>query len=371
MRGHAASRDWPRSAAPWRRLRGRPGARARRPLRLRPRRRRSRHVVSRRADRVLELRSVRGTGGGPEKTILLGAARHDRDRFAITVCYLRDARDDVFGIDERARAARTSTTSRSASATRSIAGIWPAADSASSASAQIDIVHAHDYKTEPARAGCWRAPARHRPLATAHGWTGHSRAGAVASTTRSTTAAARGFRASIAVSSEIATSSSRRRATRIAITVLLNGIDPGGLPAQRRRERAACARRWASPPDDVVDRRGRPAGAAEAVRPAARRLRGARGRADPRLRLVIVGDGSLRASAAGAQADGLGLGGACRFLGHRTTSPAPPRVRPVRAVVRIRRHAQRGARGDGDGNADRRDRRRRHARARATRTCTA
>ena len=28
--------------------------------------------------RVLELRSVRGTGGGPEKTILLGAARTDK-----------------------------------------------------------------------------------------------------------------------------------------------------------------------------------------------------------------------------------------------------------------------------------------------------
>ena len=54
--------------------------------------------------RVLELRSVRGTGGGPEKTILFGAARHDRERFAITVCYIRDARDEIFGIGERARA---------------------------------------------------------------------------------------------------------------------------------------------------------------------------------------------------------------------------------------------------------------------------
>jgi len=36
--------------------------------------------------RILELRSVRGTGGGPEKTILLGAARSDPSRFAVTVC---------------------------------------------------------------------------------------------------------------------------------------------------------------------------------------------------------------------------------------------------------------------------------------------
>ena len=35
--------------------------------------------------RVLELRSVRGTGGGPEKTIMLGAARADRARFEVIV----------------------------------------------------------------------------------------------------------------------------------------------------------------------------------------------------------------------------------------------------------------------------------------------
>ena len=49
--------------------------------------------------RILELRSVRGTGGGPEKTILLGAARTDPARFAVTVCYIRDQRDRVFSID--------------------------------------------------------------------------------------------------------------------------------------------------------------------------------------------------------------------------------------------------------------------------------
>ena len=55
--------------------------------------------------RVLELRSVRGTGGGPEKTILLGAERADRTQVAVTVCYIRDARDAQFGIGARARQA--------------------------------------------------------------------------------------------------------------------------------------------------------------------------------------------------------------------------------------------------------------------------
>ena len=53
--------------------------------------------------RVLELRSVRGTGGGPEKTILLGTARTDKSKFDITVCYIRDQRDGVFAIDAWAR----------------------------------------------------------------------------------------------------------------------------------------------------------------------------------------------------------------------------------------------------------------------------
>jgi len=52
--------------------------------------------------RILELRSVRGTGGGPEKTILLGTARTDARRFEITVCYLRDRRDNVFSVNSRA-----------------------------------------------------------------------------------------------------------------------------------------------------------------------------------------------------------------------------------------------------------------------------
>src|SRR5215813_8107252 len=96
--------------------------------------------------RVLELRSVRGTGGGPEKTILLGAARSDPARIAVTVCYIRDARDDVFSIDRRADGLpidyvelreRNSTDWR----------VWPQLKQLVR-ERQIDIVHAHDYKTD-------------------------------------------------------------------------------------------------------------------------------------------------------------------------------------------------------------------------------
>ena len=122
---------------------------------------------SNRRIRVLELRSVRGTGGGPEKTILLGASRADRSRFDVTVCYLRDVRDEIFEIDRRARAAdvdyveireRHSFDPKIWGALRRLAR-----------DRQIDIVHAHDYKTDFL---VW-ALARAEPviaLSTAHGW---------------------------------------------------------------------------------------------------------------------------------------------------------------------------------------------------------
>lgn len=121
--------------------------------------------------RVLELRAVRGTGGGPEKTILLGTARTPRERCDITVCYLRDIRDEVFAVDTwasqlgvryvelRERHALDPATWR---ALRDLVR-----------DAQIDIVHGHDYKTDLL---AWLLARRGGPraLATAHGWTGDS-----------------------------------------------------------------------------------------------------------------------------------------------------------------------------------------------------
>ena len=96
--------------------------------------------------RVLELRSVRGTGGGPEKTILLGSARSDPARFPVTVCYIRDLRDAVFEMGERARALGldyVETRERHSFDWT----IWPALR-ALVADRRIDIIHAHDYKTD-------------------------------------------------------------------------------------------------------------------------------------------------------------------------------------------------------------------------------
>src|SRR5262245_57900557 len=114
--------------------------------------------------RVLELRSVRGTGGGPEKTILHGAARRNAERFDITLCYLRHEHDEAFGIDARARALGLDyleVRERHAFDPR----IWPPMVS-TIRNRRIDIVHAHDYKTALALARATGVV----PLSTVHGW---------------------------------------------------------------------------------------------------------------------------------------------------------------------------------------------------------
>ena len=96
--------------------------------------------------RVLELRSVWGTGGGPDKTILAGARLSNPAQFAITVCYIRDARDTVFTIDQRARALGldyVEILERHSFDWR----VWPALKRLVR-ERRIDIVHAHDHKTD-------------------------------------------------------------------------------------------------------------------------------------------------------------------------------------------------------------------------------
>ncbi len=121
--------------------------------------------------RVLELRSVRGTGGGPEKTILLGARGSDARDVRVTVCYIRDTRDTEFRIDQRARALGVDyveVTERHSFDP----GIWPQLRRIVT-ERQIDIVHAHEHKTDLLALLLARA---HKivPIATAHGWSGTS-----------------------------------------------------------------------------------------------------------------------------------------------------------------------------------------------------
>src|SRR5262249_53280266 len=51
---------------------------------------------------VLHLRSCRGTGGGPEKTILFSAKEADPASFALHIAYLKSKDDQEFDLTERA-----------------------------------------------------------------------------------------------------------------------------------------------------------------------------------------------------------------------------------------------------------------------------
>jgi glycosyltransferase involved in cell wall biosynthesis len=53
--------------------------------------------------RLLELRNTYKWGGGPDKTILLSAERHDRTLVDVVVAYIRDVRDTEFCITDKAR----------------------------------------------------------------------------------------------------------------------------------------------------------------------------------------------------------------------------------------------------------------------------
>lgn len=53
--------------------------------------------------RIMDLRGTHKGGGGPDKTILLSAQHHDKERFFVLVTYLRDPKDHEFQISEKAR----------------------------------------------------------------------------------------------------------------------------------------------------------------------------------------------------------------------------------------------------------------------------
>lgn len=265
--------------------------------------------------RVLELRSVFGTGGGPEKTILLGTALTDRTRFDVTVCYIRDARDGVFAIAEWSRSLGipyievTERHSLDPAVVRKLRAIVR--------ERRIDIVHAHEYKTDLLALLVAKLEGI-IPLSTAHGWTGHS------SKERHLYYPADRWLLSryprvIAVSEEIRQVLIRAGATPARVTTVLNAIDPGRFHREAAKE--PLARQALGLPAEAIV-----LGAVGRAEPQKRfdLLVGAFARLAverPRLHLVIAGDGSCL-PALRRQVEGLGvLGARVHLLGHRTDVP--------------------------------------------------
>jgi glycosyltransferase involved in cell wall biosynthesis len=259
---------------------------------------------------VLELRSVWGTGGGPEKTILLGTARTDPGKFAITVCYLRDARDTVFGID--ARAAGLPVDYVEIVERHSFdPSIWPTLRRLVR-ERRIDIVHAHDYKTNVL---AWLLAKFERviPLSTVHGWTGSSRRERLVYYPLDKRVLGR-FPMAIAVSEHIRLELLRHGARPHRVRTILNGIDHVRFTRDSARTPAVRASLGLDPGRTVIGAVGRLEREKrfDLLIDAFAALRADR----PLLTLVIVGDGSLK-DALQAQIDRLQLGPACRLLGQR------------------------------------------------------
>ena len=259
--------------------------------------------------RVLELRSVRGTGGGPEKTILLTAARTDRARIKVTVCYIRDARDRVFAIGERARALGVDyvePVERGSFDPRILAEL-----TALIASRDIDIIHAHDYKTD---ALTWFLARRTGaiPLSTAHGWTGHSIRERWLYYPLDKWLLVRYPRV-IAVSSDVRGELLRYGARDDRVTVVLNGIDAEQFRRDPTRRLLARHALGLTSEEIAVVAVGRlePQKRFDLLLRAFAPLAARR----PELKLFIAGDGSSRQMLE-AERERLGLGRASRLLGH-------------------------------------------------------
>ena len=258
--------------------------------------------------RVLELRSVRGTGGGPEKTILLGAAHSDPARIAVTVCYIRDVRDTVFEIDQRARAAGVDYVEVRERHSLDPA-IWPVLRRIVREK-RIDIVHGHEYKTDLL---AWLL-ARFEgvvPLSTVHGWSGDSwRERCVYYPLD--LQVLRGFPRVIAVSGAVRERLVRAGVDPAKIAVVQNGIDETVFRRQPERSAAVRARFGVAPGEVVVGGVGR----LETLKRFDLLIEAfAAVRAEhPRLRLLIAGEGGARPDLE-ARIAALGLGGACTLVG--------------------------------------------------------
>lgn len=258
---------------------------------------------------VLELRSVRGTGGGPEKTILVGAQQSDRSRVAVTVCYLRDARDPLFntttrgatlGADYLELLERHSLDFRVWKQLRQLVR-----------SRHIDIVHSHDYKTD-VLARLLAASDGIVPLATAHGWTGNS-ARERFLYYPADKQVLRGFPLTIAVSDDIRQELVRRGVPRERVRLILNGIDHRAARRDPRRVAGARAQLGLRRTDLVIGSVGRLEHQKRfdlLIRTCAELHK-----TWPHLRLVIAGEGSQRAALT-ALASELLPGGTWQFAGH-------------------------------------------------------
>ena len=117
---------------------------------------------------LMELRGTYTTGGGPDKTILLSAEKHDKTIVNPIVVYLRDIRDHDFKIGEMAKGRGfeyIEVLDRAKVDLKCIIELNRLVRKK-----RIDIIHGHDYKTDILAWILRRMNPHVKIISTAHGW---------------------------------------------------------------------------------------------------------------------------------------------------------------------------------------------------------
>ncbi|MBU0701366.1 glycosyltransferase family 4 protein [bacterium] len=117
---------------------------------------------------IMEFRSTHTTGGGPDKTILVSAKQHDKEKFNVIVVYLKSEDDVGFKITEMAKKMELNFIEVNEKGKIDIKSINYINHLIKKHN--IDILHAHDYKTNVL--GWFLSKMNNKVvlLTTAHGW---------------------------------------------------------------------------------------------------------------------------------------------------------------------------------------------------------
>jgi glycosyltransferase involved in cell wall biosynthesis len=120
--------------------------------------------------RLLELRNTYKWGGGPDKTILLSAEQHDRKRVEVVVAYVRDDKDKEFQIGEKARTKGLEFYEIEERSKIDLGVLQKLSKIV--AQHDINLIHAHDYKSDLFAYLLRRKMRQLRPalISTMHGW---------------------------------------------------------------------------------------------------------------------------------------------------------------------------------------------------------
>ncbi len=120
--------------------------------------------------RLLELRNTYKWGGGPDKTILLSAEKHDPSSVSVVVVYIRDVRDHEFQITEMAKGRGLTYYEVPESGKFDLRVLRALRDII--IRHDINMIHGHDYKSDLfayiIRKLMWRRPIS--LVSTAHAW---------------------------------------------------------------------------------------------------------------------------------------------------------------------------------------------------------